>query len=122
MSSGTGKPRRKHPVPATEWPSAEEAAGSRLFSPITLGRSCQLESRTLVPAMVPWRATDDGLVTPEVLDWYGRFADGQPGAIVLEATGIRDIPSGPLLRIGHDRYLDGLKRVVETVRERSGDR
>ena len=58
-----------------------------------------------VPAMVPWRATEEGLVTQEVLDWYGRFADGRPGVLVVEATGIRDVPSGPLLRIGHDRWM-----------------
>lgn len=69
--------------------------------------------------MVPWRASEEGFVTPALLDWYGRFADGRPGAIVIEATGIRDVPSGPLLRIGHDRYLDGLSQLVETVRERS---
>jgi hypothetical protein len=38
---------------------------------------------------------------------------------VVEATGIRDIPSGPLLRIGHDRFIPGLKQLVETVREAS---
>lgn len=69
--------------------------------------------------MVPWRATDDGFVTPEVIDWYGRYADGRPGVIVIEATGIRDVPSGPLLRIGHDRFHDGLARLVDTVHERS---
>ena len=42
-----------------------------------------------------------------------------PGAIVVEATGIRDVPSGPLLRIGHDRFLPGLTRLVETVRRRA---
>ena len=45
---------------------------------------------------------------------------GRPGAIVVEATGIRDVPSGPLLRIGHDRYLDGLSRLVERVKRASG--
>jgi 2,4-dienoyl-CoA reductase-like NADH-dependent reductase (Old Yellow Enzyme family) len=45
-----------------------------------------------------------------------------PGAIVVEATGIRDVPSGPLLRIGHDRFLPGLRRLVETVRHASGGR
>jgi 2,4-dienoyl-CoA reductase-like NADH-dependent reductase (Old Yellow Enzyme family) len=70
--------------------------------------------------MVPWRASEEGYVTPALLDWYGRFADGRPGAIVVEATGIRDVPSGPLLRIGHDRYVDGLRQLVDTVRERSG--
>src|SRR5207253_6663883 len=53
------------------------------------------------------------------LDWYRRFAQGRPAALVVEATGIRDIPSGPLLRIGHDRFLPGLKKLVETVREAS---
>jgi hypothetical protein len=72
--------------------------------------------------MVPWRATEDGHVTPEVLDWYARFAEGQPGVLVVEATGIRDVPSGPLLRIGSDRFIPGLRRLVETVRERSEGR
>jgi 2,4-dienoyl-CoA reductase-like NADH-dependent reductase (Old Yellow Enzyme family) len=69
--------------------------------------------------MVPWRATEDGFVTPQVLDWYERYAHAQPGVIVVEATGIRDIPSGPLLRIGHDRFLDGLKRMVDVVHRTS---
>jgi 2,4-dienoyl-CoA reductase-like NADH-dependent reductase (Old Yellow Enzyme family) len=72
--------------------------------------------------MVPWRATDDGLVTDDVLAWYERFAEGQPGAIVVEATGVRDIPSGPLLRIGDDRFIPGLAELVETVRRASGGR
>jgi 2,4-dienoyl-CoA reductase-like NADH-dependent reductase (Old Yellow Enzyme family) len=70
--------------------------------------------------MVPWRATEEGFVTRENLDWYRRFAEGRPGALVVEATGVRDIASGPLLRIGHDRYLPGLRELVETVREASG--
>src|SRR2546423_13849650 len=69
--------------------------------------------------MVPWRATEDGFVTQDNLDWYRRFAVGRPAALVVEATGIRDIPSGPLLRIGHDRFIPGLKKLVETVREAS---
>jgi len=72
--------------------------------------------------MVPWRATEDGIVTPEVLAWYERFARGQPGALVVEATGIRDVPSGPLLRIGHDRFVPGLRELVRTVRQASGGR
>ena len=100
------------------WPSREEAAASRLFSPVDIGPVSLLQ-RTWVPAMVPWRATEDGIVTPDVLDWYRRYAEGRPGAIVVEATGIRDIPSGPLLRIGDDRFIPGLEALVETVRETS---
>ena len=101
-----------------EWPTEAEAAGSRWFSPLSEGR-LHLEQRTWVPAMVPWRASDDGMVTREVLDWYERFARGRPGAIVVEATGVRDIPSGPLLRIGDDRFIPGLAELVTTVRRAS---
>lgn len=69
--------------------------------------------------MVPWRATEDGFVTDDVIAWYRRFAEGRPGAIVVEATGIRDVPSGPLLRIGSDANIPGLARLVEGVREAS---
>ena len=102
------------------WPSRAEAAAARLFQPIAIGQSI-LETRTWVPAMVPWRATAEGEVTPEVLGWYERFARGRPGAIVVEATGVRDIPSGPLLRIGDDRFIPGLEALVETVRAASGE-
>jgi dimethylglycine catabolism A len=115
------EPFIKHPIPATYPPSAEEAARSLWFSLLRSGR-LELSERTWVPAMVPWRATDDGFVTPEVLAWYERFARGQPGALVVEATGIRDIPSGPLLRIGDDRFIPGLAELVRTVRRASGGR
>lgn len=115
------EPVVRHSIPEARWPTAEEAARSLLFSPVRVGR-VELESRTWVPAMVPWRATADGFVTRENLEWYGRFAAGRPGALVVEATGIRDVPSGPLLRIGHDRFLPGLRELVETVRRASDGR
>ena len=121
MSAVTERFRIRHPLPVTRWPTAEEAARSRWFSPAQVG-SLTIAERTWVPAMVPWRATEDGVVTPEVLEWYARFAEGEPGALVVEATGIRDIASGPLLRIGDDRFLPGLRRLVDTVRARSGGR
>lgn len=109
----------RHQIPETRWPAAAGAAQSFLYQPIKIGWM-EAESRTWVPAMVPWRATEDGFVTQDNLDWYRRFAEGRPGVLVVEATGVRDIPSGPLLRIGHDRFIPGLRRLVETVREASG--
>jgi 2,4-dienoyl-CoA reductase-like NADH-dependent reductase (Old Yellow Enzyme family) len=111
--------RIKHVHPDGGWPTADEARSARLFQPIAIG-PLELRRRTWVPAMVPWRATEEGFVTPEVIAWYGRFAEGRPGGLVVEATGIRDIPSGPLLRIGHDRFLPGLRELVDVVRDRSG--
>jgi dimethylglycine catabolism A len=110
--------RIRHSIAAAEWPSAEQVIESKLFSPIDVG-SLRLATRTWVPAMVPWRATEHGFVSPEVIAWYRRFAQGKPGAIVVEATGIRDVPSGPLLRIGDDRFIPGLRQLVEAVREAS---
>jgi 2,4-dienoyl-CoA reductase-like NADH-dependent reductase (Old Yellow Enzyme family) len=108
----------RHSILPARWPTAEEAGRSLLFKQIGVG-TVELESRTWVPAMVPWRATEDGFVTENIIEWYGRFAAGRPGAIVVEATGVRDIASGPLLRIGHDRFIPGLRELVETVRRES---
>ena len=109
----------RHRLPPAHWPTREQAEHARWFSPLRLGRTTVARHRTWVPAMVPWRATDDGFVTGEVLDWYARFAEGQPGVLVVEATGVRDVPSGPLLRVGDDRFVPGLRRLADLVRERS---
>lgn len=108
----------RHRIEETDWPTAEEAARSLLYSPIKIGR-LEARSRTWVPAMVPWRATEDGFVTQQNLDWYRRFAEGRPAVLVVEATGVRDVPSGPLLRIGDDRFIPGLRKLVQAVREAS---
>lgn len=99
-------------------PTREQAAVSKLFSPVTIG-SIQLSQRTWVPAMVPWRSNEEGEVTTDALQWYERFARGRPGVIVVEATGIRDVPSGPLLRISDDRYVSGLRDLVDVIRRAS---
>jgi len=112
------KQRIKYQAESGEWPSVDQAAGSILFSPLSIGR-LNLNQRTWVPAMVPWRASEEGELTQDVLDWYQRFAEGQPGAIVVEATGIRDIASGPLLRISNDSHIEGLRQLVDTIRQAS---
>ena len=110
--------RIKYEAKPGTWPSKDVANNSMLFSPLSVGR-LHLNQRTWVPAMVPWRASDEGELTQDVLDWYERFAEGQPGAIVVEATGIRDIASGPLLRISNDNHIDGLRKLVNTIRKAS---
>src|SRR2546428_334451 len=78
MSGSAKRFAVRHRVPAARWPTAAEAARSRWFSPARIGR-LDVTARTWVPAMVPWRATEDGLVTPQVLEGDARFAQGQPG-------------------------------------------
>jgi hypothetical protein len=107
--------RRRGAGEEPHW-TADEAARSQLFSPLPLG-PLTMKQRTWVPAMVPWRASDEGMVTPDVIEWYARFAAGRPGVLVVEATGIRDMPSGPLLRIGHERFVPGLRSLCDAVRD-----
>ncbi len=112
------KERINFETKVTKWPSAEEAANSLLFSPLKY-KNLTVQNRCWIPAMVPWRATEQGEVTQDVIDWYRRFAKAKPGAIIVEATGIRDIASGPLLRASHDRYIDGLRKIVTAVKQAS---
>jgi 2,4-dienoyl-CoA reductase-like NADH-dependent reductase (Old Yellow Enzyme family) len=94
-----------------------ERARARLFQPLPIGRAgLVLPNRIWLPAMVTWRGTEDGLVTPSVREIYLRYAAGGAGMIVLEATGVRDVPSGPLLRLSHDRYVPGLARLAADMR------
>jgi 2,4-dienoyl-CoA reductase-like NADH-dependent reductase (Old Yellow Enzyme family) len=113
---------RAYLLPPERWPTADEAATSLLFTPLELGRGQRLECRAVVPAMVPWRATPEGDMTPALFAWYRRLAEGQPGALVVEATGVRDVPSGPLLRIHEDRFVPGLTRLRTTIEEGSAGR
>ena len=59
-------------------PTRAEAATSRLFSQVQIG-SIELEQRTWIPAMVPWRATEDGFVTDDVID-------GHYSAVIVQAA------------------------------------
>ena len=114
--------RVRHPLPAARWPTREEAARARWFTPVRLGLRCVAADRTWVPAMVPWRATEDGFVTPDVLDWYGRFAEGQPGR--ARRRGDRHPRRAERAAAAHRRrpLRPGLRRLVEAVRERSEGR
>lgn len=91
-----------------------------LFSPLAIGRGGQtLPNRIWLPAMVTWRGTEDGFMTDSLRAIYLRYAEGGAGMIVLEATGVRDIASGPLLRLSHDRYVPGLASLVEEIKRRT---
>jgi 2,4-dienoyl-CoA reductase-like NADH-dependent reductase (Old Yellow Enzyme family) len=91
--------------------------GPLLFEPFPLGRGgAVLPNRIWLPAMVTWRGTEDGFVTPAVRQIYRRYAQGGAGMIVLEATGVRDVASGPLLRLSHDRFVPGLAALRDELR------
>lgn len=89
-------------------------SASLLFSPLRVG-PLTLPNRVWLPAMVTWLGTESGEVTPDVTRRYVRYARGEPGMIVLEAMGIRDVASGPLLRISHDRFVPGLRALIDAI-------
>ena len=100
-------PAIRHALPGVD-PTAAEAARLRLFSPVRRPRAW---SRADLGAGDGALARDRGrLRHAGRCSMVRRFAEARPGAMVVEATGIRDVPSGPLLRIGHDRFLPGLER------------
>src|SRR5262245_34878496 len=97
-----------------------ERARSLVFQPFPIGRGgLTLPNRIWLPAMVTWRGTEDGHVTDSVREIYLRYAKGGAGMIVLEAIGIRDVASGPLLRLSHDRYVAGLRALRHEMRQLS---
>jgi 2,4-dienoyl-CoA reductase-like NADH-dependent reductase (Old Yellow Enzyme family) len=51
-----------------------------------------------------------------VREIYLRYALGGAGMIVLEATGIRDVASGPLLRLSDERFVPGMRALRDEMR------
>jgi len=97
------------------------ARGSLLFSPLEL-RGLRLENRIVLPAMVTRLSGEDGLVNRDIRDRYLRFAKGEPGLMVLEAMGVNETKSGPLLRASHDRFVPGLGELVRELHAASPTR
>jgi 2,4-dienoyl-CoA reductase-like NADH-dependent reductase (Old Yellow Enzyme family) len=88
----------------------------KLLDPVTVN-GLRLPNRIVLPAMVTRLSGEDGHVNGDILDRYVRFARGEPGLIVVEAMAVHDVKSGPLLRIGHDRFLPGLAGLRKAVHD-----
>lgn len=89
-----------------------------LFSPLRIN-SVTLPNRIVITAMVTRLSGTDGYVNESVRERYLRFARGEPGLIVMEAMGVHDFKSGPLLRISNDSYIPGLRDVARRVHDTS---
>ena len=86
----------------------------KLFDPLKIG-GMTIPNRIMVPAMVTHLCKEDGVVTQDTIDRYVRYAAGGAGLIVVEAMAIHEVKSGPLLRIGDDKYIPGLRKLTQTV-------
>lgn len=67
--------------------------------------------------MVSGLATEDGFVTDDQKARYRREAKGGVGSIVVEAAVVLPSRSSYNLRISDDRFVDGLKGLVEVIRK-----
>jgi dimethylglycine catabolism A len=74
-----------------------------------------IPNRVMVPAMVTHLCKEDGVVTQDTIARYVRYASGGAGLIIVEAMAIHQVKSGPLLRISDDRYIPGLRELVDRV-------
>jgi dimethylglycine catabolism A len=91
---------------------------AELFDPITIG-GVRLRNRTLLPSMTTRLADDDGHVTDATIAYYRARAEGGVGLITVEMASpeIAGKHRFRELGISHDRFLPGLRRLVDVLHE-----
>ncbi|HXZ01415.1 MAG TPA: NADH:flavin oxidoreductase [Stellaceae bacterium] len=86
----------------------------QLLAPLRIG-GMTLPNRVVVPAMVTRLSGEDGYVNDRVIERYRRYAEGEVGLIVVEATAIHGNKSGPLLRLSDASFIPGHRALVKAV-------
>ena len=88
-----------------------------LFSEVRIGQ-VSLKNRIVMPAMATNFAVD-GAVSPNMIDYFVKRAEGGAGLIITEAATVMDEPASEFgkyhLNISDDRYIPSLKRLVDAV-------
>lgn len=79
----------------------------------------RLENRILLTAMVTRLSGEDGYVNQAIMDRYLRFARGETGLIVVEATAVHGAKSGPLLRLSDDTFITGHRELTRRIHAES---
>jgi len=87
----------------------------KLLEPVAI-RGLAVPNRIVLTAMVTRLSGEDGTVNQPVIDRYVRFAEGEAGLIVVEATAVHEAKSGPLLRLSDDGFVAGHAELVRRVR------
>jgi 2,4-dienoyl-CoA reductase-like NADH-dependent reductase (Old Yellow Enzyme family)/thioredoxin reductase len=90
-----------------------------IFKPLKI-KEMELKNRIVMPPMATNLAGEYGNVTADLIRYYQERAKGGVGLVIIENTNI-DFPLGAngatQLRIDHDRYIPGLNKLVETIKE-----
>jgi 2,4-dienoyl-CoA reductase-like NADH-dependent reductase (Old Yellow Enzyme family) len=90
----------------------------KLFEPLAIN-GMTIPNRVLVPAMVTRLSGEDGFVNDDVIERYVRYAQGEIGLIVVEATAVHGAKSGPLLRLSDDGFVAGHRELAKQVHDSS---
>ena len=86
----------------------------RLLEPIDI-RGLRLPNRVVLTAMVTRLSGTDGLINDDIIDRYVRFAQGEVGLSVVEATAVHGAKSGQLLRLSEDRFIAGHQELTQRI-------
>ena len=92
------------------------------FGSATFGR-LRLRNRIVMAPMTRRMAAEDGLVTPDIVEYYRRRAAGEVGLIVSEGTGIDSehaFDTATVPRFETEAHHEAWKRVVDAVHEEGG--
>ncbi len=107
--------------PAAHGAASGPAGPGLLFTPIRVG-DATLPNRIVLAAMVTRLSGEDGFVNERIRERYLRFARGEPGLLIVEATAVHGSKSGPLLRLGEDRFTEGHAVMVDRIHRTSPSR
>lgn len=90
----------------------------KIFEPISL-RKINLKNRIVFPAITTLLATEKGIVTEEMVSFYRKRAEGDPGLIIVE-PGIVS-PEGNLgfrsMGIYKDEFIPGLATLAAAIKQ-----
>ena len=87
-----------------------------LFTPMQIN-TMSLPNRIVLTAMVTRLSGTDGYVNQDIIDRYARFAQGEAGLVVVEATAVHGAKSGQLLRLADDDFISGHRELVKRVHQ-----
>ncbi len=89
-----------------------------LFTPLQIN-SMTLPNKMALTAMVTRLSGTDGFVNQDIVDRYMRFAAGEVGLIVVEASAVHGAKSGQLLRINDDEFIAGHRDMLQQIHDSS---
>ena len=89
-----------------------------LLTPIEIN-SMTLPNKMALTAMVTRLSGTDGFVNQDIVDRYMRFAAGEVGLIVVEASAIHSAKSGQLLRMSDDQFIAGHREMLQQIHDSS---